>query len=138
MMATLRVDHPDIEEFIDAKRDGRALTNFNLSVQITDEFMAAVRAGRDFALAFPSADIDGHATDSVERRWTGTAGPVPCRVLRRVPAAALWERLLRSAHASGEPGVLFVDRINAANHLWYREQLTATNPCGELPLPPEP
>lgn len=136
MMATLRCDHPDIEHFIDAKRDARALRHFNLSVQTTDAFMAAVEADEPWPLVFPvdaGGDGDGPV---VLRRWTGTDGEVPCRVQRSVNARDLWQRLMRAAYDVAEPGVLFVDRINRENNLHYAEQLTATNPCGEIPLPP--
>jgi ribonucleoside-diphosphate reductase alpha chain len=141
MMATLRCDHPDVNEFVEAKRDGKRLSNFNLSVQITDEFLQAVREEREHLLVFPEAGLDGveddpSAGERVMRTWTGQSKPVPCRVLARVPARELWRRLLASAAASGEPGFLFVDRINRDNNLWYRERITATNPCGEEPLPP--
>lgn len=133
MMATLRADHPDIREFIDAKRDPRELRHFNLSVQISDAFMAAVRRDGDWPLLFPTADTTGAI---MQTRWSGRDAPVPCRVYERVAARALWDAILRANHDCAEPGVLFVDRINRANNLWYREHLTATNPCGEIPLPP--
>jgi len=138
MMATLRCDHPDIAEYIDAKSGGGALHSFNLSVQVSDEFMAAVAADRDFALVFPCDGLDQDKGDApVEMRaWTGSAKPVACRVWRRVPARELWQRIVRAAHQTGEPGVIFVDRVNQWNNLWYRERISATNPCGELPLPP--
>jgi len=138
MMATLRCDHPDIEEYIDAKRGGGALASFNLSVQVSDEFMAAVAADRDFALAFPADGLaDGEPGAPVEMRaWTGSNEAVACRVWRRVRARELWQHIVRAAYQSGEPGVIFVDRVNQGNNLWYRERITATNPCGELPLPP--
>ena len=135
MMATLRCDHPDIEAFIDAKRDPAALRNFNLSVQITDEFMAAVHADRDWPLVFPAASGDPQG-EVIRRRWSNAPGEVACRVFRVVKARTLWERLQRAAYEVAEPGVLFIDRINHDNNLWYREQITATNPCGEIPLPP--
>lgn len=131
MMATLRCDHPDIEAFIDAKRETGALSYFNLSVLISDAFMAAVRDGSDWALVFP-----GEGDEAVPRDWTGHDDPVRCRVHRRVDARTLWSRLLRAAYDSAEPGVLFIDRINRLNNLSYCERITATNPCGETPLPP--
>jgi ribonucleoside-diphosphate reductase alpha chain len=112
MMATLRADHPDIEEFIAAKRDGGRLTNFNLSVLVSDAFMAAVEADGDWALSF---------------------GGKTYRTLR---AKALWDAIMRSTYDFAEPGVIFIDRINAANNLSYCEAIAATNPCGEQPLPP--
>jgi ribonucleoside-diphosphate reductase alpha chain len=138
MMATLRCDHPDINEYIDAKRGGGALASFNLSVQVSDKLMDAVAADRDFALVFPVDSLDDGGQDGpVEMRmWTGSAGAVLCRVWRRVRARELWQRIVHAAHESGEPGVVFVDRVNQLNNLWYRERITATNPCGELPLPP--
>lgn len=113
MMATLRCDHPDIETFVDAKRDPAVLRHFNLSVQVSDAFMAAVAADRDWPLTFPGV---------------GDA--------RSVKARDLWQRILRAAYDTAEPGVLFVDTINRDNTLANMEHLTATNPCGEIPLPP--
>jgi ribonucleoside-diphosphate reductase alpha chain len=72
----------------------------------------------------------------VQREWSGAAEPVPCRIVRRVPARALWEQILRAAYEYAEPGILFIDRINQTNNLRYRERISATNPCGEIPLPP--
>ncbi len=136
MMATLRCDHPDIEKFIDAKREATALRHFNLSVQITDAFMDAVRDDGEWLLVFPVGDQNVTDGQVVERRWTGTSGPVPCRVVRCISARSLWSRMLRAAYDCAEPGVLFIDRINNWNNLWYCEQISATNPCGEVPLPP--
>ncbi|NVK43237.1 MAG: adenosylcobalamin-dependent ribonucleoside-diphosphate reductase [Oceanospirillaceae bacterium] len=137
MMATLRCDHPDIEAFIDAKRDPRELRHFNLSVQISDAFMEALAHDADWPLLFPlesGAAQDGATV--IERDWTGTDAPVPCRVWRTVPARALWQRIMHAAYDCAEPGVLFTDRINASNNLHYCERISATNPCGEIPLPP--
>ena len=137
MMATLRCDHPDVEAFLDAKREPGALANFNLSVQVTDAFLDAVRKNAEWQLVFPLSAFGGEGLAGfVLRRWTGAPGPVPCRVVHTLPARVLWEKLLRAAYDYAEPGVLFVDRINRLNNLWYREHLTATNPCGEIPLPP--
>lgn len=136
MMATLRCDHPDIEEFIDAKRKADALSHFNLSVLITDAFMQAVRADAPWPLVFPAAALA--ATDHsgcVERPWSGSREPQPCSIMKRVSARQLWSKLCASAYETAEPGVLFIDRINAANNLGYRETLSATNPCAEEPLP---
>ena len=135
MMATLRCDHPDIEEFVTAKQQSGELRRFNLSVQIPDEFIAAVRSDDDWPLIFPAAAFDGDG-ETVLRHWPGEVGPVPCRVTRRLKARQLWGRILQATYDCAEPGVLFVDRINQFNNLWYRERITATNPCGEIPLPP--
>ena len=112
MMATLRCDHPDIEAFIDAKSDPARLRNFNVSVLVTDAFMAAVKADGPWDLVFG-----------------GT-------VYRTVRARDLWDRIMRATYDYAEPGVIFIDRINAMNNLRYAETIAATNPCGEQPLPP--
>ena len=112
MMATMRCDHPDIEAFIEAKQDAARLRMFNLSVLITDPFMAAVKADKSWDLVF-----DG-------------------RVYRTVEARDLWNRIMRATYDFAEPGVIFIDRINAMNNLNYCETIAATNPCGEQPLPP--
>ncbi|QIG74990.1 ribonucleoside-diphosphate reductase protein [Rhizobium phage RHph_I72] len=111
-MGVLRVDHPDIEEFLHAKQNTTSLTNFNISIAITDEFMHAVRERRTFHL-----------------RWGG-------EIYKEVDAANLWEAIMRSTWDWAEPGVLFIDRINELNNLRYCEEIAATNPCGEQPLPP--
>jgi len=136
MMATLRCDHPDIEAFIDAKRDGQVLRRFNLSVLVTDAFMEAVHRDQDWALVFPAEDGIRAGSDTVKRQWSGRSEPVRCRVYRRLRARELWDKLMRATYEYAEPGVLFLDRINRTNNLWYREQISATNPCGEIPLPP--
>jgi ribonucleoside-diphosphate reductase alpha chain len=135
MMATLRCDHPDIEEFVTAKQRPGQLRRFNLSVLVTDAFMAAVRGDAEWPLVFPAAAFEGNG-ETISREWSGTKVPVPCRVIRRIPARQLWERILRATYDYAEPGVLFIDRINQLNNLWYRERISATNPCGEIPLPP--
>jgi ribonucleoside-diphosphate reductase alpha chain len=112
MMGTMRCDHPDIEAFIDAKADPGRLRNFNLSVLVTDAFMQAVDADGEWPLVFGS------------------------RVFRTVRARALWDRIMRATYDYAEPGVIFIDRINARNNLSYCETIRATNPCGEQPLPP--
>ena len=138
MMATLRGDHPDIEAFIDAKRAPGELRHFNLSVQVGDDLVRAVRSDADWPLVFPAEAFDGEG-ETVERLWPGAGpgagGPKPCRVLRTVRARELWDRLLRAAYDCAEPGVLFIDRINRLDNLGWRERITATNPCGEIPLP---
>jgi ribonucleoside-diphosphate reductase alpha chain len=139
MMATLRCDHPDIEEFIRVKREPDVLRNFNLSVLVTDAFMQAVRNDSDWPLVFPERAlrkaVDATA-DRVTRAWSGTATPVVCRVCKTVRARDLWAQLCDSAFDCAEPGVLFIDRINSTNNLGYFEVISAANPCGEQPLPP--
>ncbi len=112
MMATMRCDHPDVEAFIEAKKDPARLRMFNLSVLVTDAFMAAVKADGPWELQF-----DG-------------------KVYKTLNARDLWNRIMRSTYDFAEPGVIFIDRINAANNLGYAETIAATNPCGEQPLPP--
>ena len=135
MMATLRCDHPDIEEFVTAKQQAGQLRRFNMSVQVTDAFMAAVRSDADWPLLFPAEAFEADG-ETVMREWPGSDGPVDCRILRHVRARDLWELILRATYDHAEPGVLFIDRINRLNNLWYREHISATNPCGEIPLPP--
>ena len=112
MMATMRCDHPDIEAFIAAKRQPEKLRMFNLSVLVTDGFMHAVREDADWQL-----------------RFDGT-------VHKTLPARKLWDAIMRATYAYAEPGVVFIDRINQRNNLHYCEDIAATNPCGEQPLPP--
>jgi ribonucleoside-diphosphate reductase alpha chain len=112
MMATLRCDHPDIEDFIEAKREPGRLRMFNLSVLVSDALMKAVEDDAPWELSFG-----------------GTVWKV-------LPARELWDKIMRATYAYAEPGVIFIDRINRRNNLWYSEQITATNPCGEQPLPP--
>ena len=135
MMATLRCDHPDIEAFIDAKRERHELRNFNLSVQVSDALMTAVAEDRPWQLVFPAVTLGDMPGETVLRHWPGYAAPVECRVMREIPARALWQRLMRATYEYAEPGVLFVDRINQYNNLYYRETISACNPCGEVPLP---
>lgn len=140
MMATLRCDHPDILAFINAKQDPQQLRHFNLSVLISDAFMQAVHDDSDWPLVFPASQLEESAPDSnntfVEREWPGYDAPVSCRVVRVLRARELWERLMHASFDYAEPGVLFIDRINHWNNLSYRERISATNPCGEIPLPP--
>ena len=112
MMATMRCDHPDVEAFIEAKKDPARLRMFNLSVLVTDPFMDAVKADGPWDLVFEG------------------------RVYRTVQARDLWNKIMRNTYDFAEPGVIFIDRINKANNLGYAETIAATNPCGEQPLPP--
>jgi ribonucleoside-diphosphate reductase alpha chain len=137
MMATLRCDHPDIDAFIDGKREANALRHFNLSVLVSDDFMQAVQDDAPWPLVFP---LDGRPVPAggtvCERIWSGATLAQPCLVTRTVAARALWERIMRAAFDCGDPGVIFIDRVQHANNLWYAERISATNPCGEVPLPP--
>lgn len=111
-MGVLRVDHPDIEEFVHAKRNSDKLTRFNISVGVTDSFMKAVKEGKEFNLKFHN------------------------KVYKTVDARMLWDTIMRSTWDWAEPGVIFIDRVNEFNNLWYCESIATTNPCGEQPLPP--
>lgn len=135
MIATLRCDHADIEEFVSAKATPGVLQHFNLSVLVTDAFVEAVRQDAEWPLLFPDAD-DAATEEHLVRDWPGFGERVRCRVYRRLRARQLWEQILRATYDHAEPGVLFIDRINRANNLWYCERIAATNPCGEVPLPP--
>ncbi len=112
MMGTLRCDHPDIEAFIDAKRDPRRLRNFNVSVLVTDAFMRALKSDADWPLTFEG------------------------KTYKTIRAKDLWQRIMRATYDCAEPGVIFIDRINDLNPLSYCEAIACTNPCGEQPLPP--
>jgi ribonucleoside-diphosphate reductase alpha chain len=137
MMGTLRCDHPDILEFIEAKADSHELRQFNVSVLITDEFMRALRSNDYWSLVFPLETIEAQSRKSeiIMRRWSGSSEKVPCRVFSKIKARKLWEKIIRSAYSYAEPGVIFEDTVNNNNNLWYREWQSATNPCGEIPLP---
>jgi ribonucleoside-diphosphate reductase alpha chain len=137
MIASLRCDHPDIEAFIGAKRRSGQLRHFNLSVQVSDAFVQAVESDGIWPLVFPESSLEEDTgAETVMRRWPGFDADVPCRVVARLPARDLWQYIMRTAYETAEPGVLFVDRINRLNNLAYREFITTTNPCGEIPLPP--
>lgn len=135
MMGTLRCDHPDIEEFISAKADPLQLRHFNVSVVVTNEFMQAIQNNADWSLVFPVVDGVNKKDKVVWRRWSGNSEPVLCRVFRTIKARELWDRIIKSAYDYAEPGIIFEDTINQLNPLWYREWISATNPCGEIPLP---
>jgi ribonucleoside-diphosphate reductase alpha chain len=133
MMATLRCDHPDIEDFIAAKGRPDQLRRFNLSVLVTDAFVTAARSDAEWPLVFPAVAFDDEG-ETIDREWPNARGLVACRVIRRVPARQLWSAILRATYDYAEPGLLFFDRINRLNNLQYRERISATNPCGEIPL----
>jgi len=134
MMAVMRCDHPDIEEFITAKADPLELRHFNVSVLVSDAFMQAVKTDAEWNLVFPVIEGEKTTNDVVVQTWNGKAN-VPCRVYRRVKARELWGRIIKNAYDYAEPGVLFEDTINRMNTLHYCEWIGATNPCGEIPLP---
>ena len=136
MMACLRCDHPDIETFIDAKKDPGELRHFNLSVLVTDEFMQALRDDADWPLVFPLHEGELTSDPVVMRQWSGKREPVACRVINTLKARDLWARIMQATYDYAEPGVLFIDTINRLNNLGYCETISATNPCGEIPLPP--
>ncbi|MES9971268.1 MAG: adenosylcobalamin-dependent ribonucleoside-diphosphate reductase [Candidatus Thiodiazotropha sp.] len=138
MMASLRCDHPDIEAFIEAKRQPGELRHFNLSVQVSDRFVAAIDGDDEWPLIFPLQGLadTGRASGGVlARSWSDPGYTEPCGIVRIVKARELWDRLMRASYDYAEPGVLFIDTINRMNNLAYREWITTTNPCGELPLP---
>ena len=138
MMAVLRCDHPDIEQFVHAKRARGQLQHFTLAVACSDAFMQAVQQDSTWALVFPHSESDRPIPAGVEvceRIWSGASLPQLCRVYRRIPARALWSELISAACTSGEPSVLFVDHIQRDNNLWYCEKIEAANPCAEVPLP---
>lgn len=136
MMGNLRCDHPDIEEFIKAKADSRQLRQFNISVIVTDDFMQAVQENKEWALVFPIRGNPTKKENIIYRRWSGSREPVPCEVFRLINARDLWNKIIKAAYTYAEPGVIFEDTINRLNTLWYCEWISATNPCGEIPLPP--
>ena len=136
MMATLRCDHPDIERFIDAKKDPAALRHFNLSVLVSDAFMRAVEHDAPWQLAFPLGEHPAPPGALIcQRRWSGSPDLQNCVVTKTISARALWQRIQKAAFETGDPGVLFIDPIEGDNNLFYTETISATNPCGEVPLP---
>jgi len=148
-MGTFDVGHPDALEFIRAKREAGRLRQFNLSLLVTDEFMKAVREDKEWKLAFPvtAAEVEGHDTSDpakfVWREWPTTNGYVRndeglvlCKVYKTLPAKRMWDVIMSSTYDFAEPGFVLVDRVNEMNNNWWCENIRATNPCGEQPLPP--
>ncbi|WP_376691167.1 adenosylcobalamin-dependent ribonucleoside-diphosphate reductase [Wenzhouxiangella sp. EGI_FJ10409] len=148
-MATFDVAHPDVMDFIRAKRENGVLRQFNCSLLITDDFIQAVVDDADWPLVFPvldseAGDIDLQDPEQVIWREWPTAegyvsndeGLVACKIYRKVPAKRLWNMIMTSTYDYAEPGFVLVDRINEDNNNWWCETIRATNPCGEQPLPP--
>ena len=150
-MGTFDVGHPDAPDFVRAKRENGRLRQFNLSLLVTDEFMRAVKDDKPWQLAFPVSpqeiEEDGidlaDATRIVWREWPVTKGYVcdeqglvACRVYRTLPARRLWDVIMSSTYDFAEPGFVLIDRVNELNNNWWCEDIRATNPCGEQPLPP--
>ncbi len=149
-MGTFDVGHPDALEFIRAKRENGRLRQFNLSLLVTDEFMKAVKADRDWTLAFPigakefeaeKPDLDD-PTKFVWREWPYTEGYVAndeglvaCRIYKVLPARRVWDVIMSSTYDFAEPGFILIDKVNEMNNNWWTENVRATNPCGEQPLP---
>jgi ribonucleoside-diphosphate reductase alpha chain len=150
-MGTFDVGHPDAMDFIRAKRENGRLRQFNLSLLITDEFMQAVKADRQWQLAFPLTRREAEEeninlsdeTQVVWREWPAAdnyvvddRGLVACRVYRTLPARRMWDVIMSSTYDFAEPGFVLIDRVNEMNNNWWCEDIRATNPCGEQPLPP--
>jgi ribonucleoside-diphosphate reductase alpha chain len=150
-MGTFDVGHPDAMEFIKAKRENGRLRQFNLSLLITDEFMQAVRQNSEWKLAFPlsrkeyESDQPDLADDSkfIWREWpvhdkyvVNEHGLVACKIYKTLPARRMWDVIMTSTYDFAEPGFILIDRVNEMNNNWWCENIRATNPCGEQPLPP--
>ena len=150
-MATFDIGHPDVMEFIKAKREDGRLRQFNLSLLITEEFMEAVKLNADWPLSFPmtpdevkSDNID--VNDSSQVLWrefpvkdkyvSNDQGLVACRITNTIKAQRLWDMIMSSTYDFAEPGFILIDKVNEMNNNWYCEDIRATNPCGEQPLPP--
>ena len=150
-MGTFDVGHPDVMEFIRAKREDGRLRQFNLSLLITDEFMQAVINEEDWKLAFPVTpkevkEDDLDITDKSQFVWrdwpeagnyvTNAEGLIACKIYKTLPARRVWELIMASTYDFAEPGFVLIDKVNEMNNNWFCENIRATNPCGEQPLPP--
>lgn len=150
-MGTFDVGHPDVLEFIRAKREDGRLRQFNLSLLITDEFMQAVRNDEDWKLAFPVTrkEVEQEKLDTddesqfVWREWpeagnyeSNGEGLVACKIFKTLPARRVWDVIMASTYDFAEPGFVLIDKVNEMNNNWFCENIRATNPCGEQPLPP--
>jgi ribonucleoside-diphosphate reductase alpha chain len=150
-MGTFDVGHPDAMEFIRAKRENGRLRQFNLSLLITDDFMKAVREDREWKLAFPLS-LREFETDQPDlkdaskflwREWpvhenyvVNDEGLVACKIYKTLPARRMWDVIMSSTYDFAEPGFILIDKVNEMNNNWWCENIRATNPCGEQPLPP--
>lgn len=150
-MATFDVGHPDVIEFIRAKREDGRLRQFNLSLLITDEFMHAVKNDLDWQLSFPITEKEQQAdnidiSDTRQVLWrdypvkdkylTNPQGLVACKIAKTLRAKHLWDMIMSSTYDFAEPGFILIDKVNEMNNNWFCENIRATNPCGEQPLPP--
>jgi len=150
-MATFDVGHPDALDFVKAKREDGRLRQFNLSLLVTEDFMEAVKADGEWPLAFPiteeEAKADGIDTNNPDqviwRDWpvqgnylTNNEGLVCCKVYKRLRAQRIWDVIMSSTYDYAEPGFILIDKVNEMNNNWFCENIRATNPCGEQPLPP--
>jgi ribonucleoside-diphosphate reductase alpha chain len=148
-MGTFDIGHPDAMDFIRAKREAGRLRQFNLSLLVTDEFMQAVKGNEDWTLAFPITTREAEGEDLsdrtkyVWREWPTTrnyvvneTGLVCCKVYKTLPARRMWDVIMSSTYDFAEPGFVLIDRVNEMNNNWWCENIRATNPCGEQPLPP--
>ena len=150
-MGTFDIGHPDVLEFIRAKRESGRLRQFNLSLLITDEFMKAVKSDSEWQLAFPLSERE-YETERMDlsdrskfvwREWPYTngyvsneEGLVACKIYKTLPARRVWDLIMSSTYDFAEPGFILIDRVNEMNNNWWTENVRATNPCGEQPLPP--
>ena len=149
-MGTMDIRHPDVIEFIQAKREDGRLRQFNLSLLITSDFIEAVKADRDWQLVFPlnKKEVEQDKTDltAPDVIWTdwptkegvvvNDQGLVACKVYKTLPARRLWNVIMTSTYDYAEPGFILIDKVNQMNNNWFCEDIRATNPCGEQPLPP--
>lgn len=145
-MATFDISHPDVLDFIRAKREDGRLRQFNLSCLITTPFIEAVKEDREWDLVFPAnaRELQDPGIELVYRPWPvinapyrlNDRGEVACRVYRRLPARRLWDLIMTSTYDYAEPGFILIDKVNEMNNNWFCEEIRSTNPCGEQPLPP--
>ncbi|MCV6627473.1 MAG: ribonucleoside-diphosphate reductase, adenosylcobalamin-dependent, partial [Cellvibrionaceae bacterium] len=151
-MATFDVHHPDVQDFIAAKREDGRLRQFNLSLLITEDFIGAVKAKQLWPLSYPlskkaQASLKLDLADGKQVHWRklshlegdyvrNDAGLVACQIQRFIPAERLWQQIMSSTYDYAEPGFILIDRVNEQNNNWFCENIRATNPCGEQPLPP--